>query len=49
MNQDEELENIEEELTREELEKKKAKMAVSGKSVFEIQKIKRRKSGTDGE
>jgi len=44
MNQDEELENIEEKLTREELEKKKAKMLVSGKSVFEIQRIKNDKS-----
>lgn len=40
----EELENIEDELTQEELEKKKAKMLVSGKSVFNIQRIKNDKT-----
>jgi len=39
-NNQEKLEELEEKLKREEAEKKKAKMAVSGRSVFILKKIK---------
>ena len=46
-NKNAELDRIEDKLIRDEAESKKAEMPVSGKSVFEIKRMKGKKTGRD--